>query len=154
MAGIRVGVLGVGRIGRLHTDHLATRVPGASVTAISDLDLDAAREVADRLRVPRVLGDPVALCSSPEIDAVVICTSTNTHADFIEAAAAAGKHIFCEKPIDLDLGRGRQTIPENYDKDIHYELVAASEIIPEMVDQKLFYSCMVDMVQQPFTIFR
>jgi len=105
MAGIRVGILGVGRIGRLHTDHLATQIPGANVTAISDLDLDAAREVADRLRVPRVLGDPMALCSSPEIDAVAICTSTNTHADFIEAAAAAGKHIFCEKPIDLDLSR-------------------------------------------------
>jgi myo-inositol 2-dehydrogenase/D-chiro-inositol 1-dehydrogenase len=102
---VRVGVLGVGRIGRLHAEHLSSRVPGAELTAICDVDQVAAREVADQLRIPRVYGDPAALCSSAEVDAVIICTSTDTHADHIVMAAEAGKHIFCEKPIALDLGR-------------------------------------------------
>ncbi len=102
---IRMGVLGVGRIGQLHAEHLANRVPGARLEAIADVNIDAARTVADQLRVPRVMADAHALCSLGSVDAVVICTSTDTHADFIESAAAAGKHIFCEKPIDRDLAR-------------------------------------------------
>ncbi len=105
MAGIQMGIIGVGRIGRLHAEHLATRVPGAGVAAICDVNQEAAREVADSLRVPRVYADPEALCKSHEVHAVVICTSTDTHADLIELAAASGKHIFCEKPIALDLAR-------------------------------------------------
>ena len=101
----RMGILGVGRIGRLHAEHLCQRVAGAEVTAVCDVNPQAAREVADRLRIPRVYGEPEALCRSGEVDAVVICTSTDTHADLIEMAAAAGKHIFCEKPIALDLAR-------------------------------------------------
>lgn len=101
----RMGILGVGRIGRLHAEHLSQRVAGAEVTAVCDVNPQAAREVADRLRIPRVYGEPEALCRSGEVDAVVICTSTDTHADLIEMAAAAGKHIFCEKPIALDLAR-------------------------------------------------
>ena len=54
---IRMGIMGVGRIGRLHADHLSSRVPGAEVTAICDVNQEAAREVADKLRVPRVYGD-------------------------------------------------------------------------------------------------
>ena len=105
MSGIKVGIIGVGRIGRLHAEHLAFRVPGAEVAAICDVDSDAAREVADRLRVPRVYADPEALCKSQDVAAVIICTSTDTHAALIELAAAHSKHIFCEKPIALDLGR-------------------------------------------------
>ena len=105
MAGIRMGIVGVGRIGRLHAEHLAKQVPGATVEAIADVDMDAARSVADQLRVPRVLKDAQDLCASPSVDAVAICSSTDTHADLIEAAAASGKHIFCERPIALDLAR-------------------------------------------------
>jgi myo-inositol 2-dehydrogenase/D-chiro-inositol 1-dehydrogenase len=102
---LRMGILGVGRIGRLHAEHLSFRVPGAEVSAICDVKQEAAREVADQLRVPRVFADPAALVRSDEVDAVVICTSTDTHADLIEIAAASGKHIFCEKPLALDLKR-------------------------------------------------
>ena len=65
----RMGILGVGRIGRLHAEHLCQRVAGAEVTAVCDVNPQAAREVADRLRIPRVYGEPEALCRSSEVDA-------------------------------------------------------------------------------------
>jgi len=102
---IRVGLLGAGRIGRLHGGNLAGRVPGALLTSIADVRLPAAQELAASLGVERAYEDPRRVIEDPAVDAVVICTSTDTHAPLIEAAAQAGKHIFCEKPIDLDLGR-------------------------------------------------
>jgi myo-inositol 2-dehydrogenase / D-chiro-inositol 1-dehydrogenase len=93
---VRVGVIGVGRIGRMHADLLARQVPGATVAGVYDADPDAARAVS----APAfdALEDLLA-----DVDAVAICTSTETHADLIVAAARAGKAIFCEKPISLDL---------------------------------------------------
>ncbi len=102
---IRLGLLGAGRIGRLHGRHLATRMPGASLNAIADIRLLAAQELAAELGISRAYDDPRRVIEDPAIDAVVICTSTDTHATLIEAAAQSGKHIFCEKPIDLDLAR-------------------------------------------------
>jgi len=102
---VNVGVIGTGRIGQLHARHLAFRVPGASVSAISDIYLAAAEKSASELGVTTVMGDYRRMLDMPEIDAVVICTSTDTHAQIIEDAAEAGKHIFCEKPIDFDLDR-------------------------------------------------
>jgi myo-inositol 2-dehydrogenase/D-chiro-inositol 1-dehydrogenase len=102
---IRLGLLGAGRIGRLHGRHLATRLPGATLAAIADIRVAAAQELAAELGVARVYDDPRRVIDDPSVDAVVICTSTDTHAPLIEAAAQAGKHIFCEKPIDLDLAR-------------------------------------------------
>jgi myo-inositol 2-dehydrogenase/D-chiro-inositol 1-dehydrogenase len=95
-ATLRVGVVGVGRIGRVHADLLSRRVPGASLAAVHDADPAAARSV-DAPAYDAV-DDLLA-----EVDAVAICSSTETHADFIIAAARAGKAIFCEKPISLDL---------------------------------------------------
>ncbi|HEX9017873.1 MAG TPA: inositol 2-dehydrogenase [Anaerolineaceae bacterium] len=100
---VRVGVLGAGRIGKIHARNLATLVPGAQVTAIADPILDAACELADQLHVPVATADYQAVIRSPEVDAVAICSSTNTHAQMMIEAAQAGKHIFCEKPIAYDL---------------------------------------------------
>lgn len=100
---IRVGLIGTGRIGRLHAENLSFRVPGVELAAVSDVVLQAAEQCAADFGVPIVEGDYHALLSNRGIDAVVICSSTNTHAKIITEAAAAGKHIFCEKPIDLDL---------------------------------------------------
>ena len=90
---IRMGVVGVGRIGRMHASLLARQVPGASVAMVHDAHGDVARGVADELGV----------AAATDVDAVAICTSTDTHADLIVAAARAGKAIFCEKPVSLDL---------------------------------------------------
>ncbi|MEP7356240.1 MAG: Gfo/Idh/MocA family oxidoreductase, partial [Anaerolineales bacterium] len=100
---LRVGVIGAGRIGAIHAANLAALVPGAEVAAIADVNLAAAREQAARLNLPAALADYQAMLRDPSIQAVVICSPTDTHARIIEEAAAAGKHIFCEKPIDFDL---------------------------------------------------
>ncbi len=98
----RIGVIGVGRIGRMHAELLVRRVPGATVAAVHDAHADTARAVGEALGVP-VAGSVDEMLASPDVDAVAICTSTDTHADLIVAAAEAGKAIFCEKPVSLDL---------------------------------------------------
>jgi len=102
---INVGVIGAGRIGKLHAEHLAYRVPDANVIAIADIRLEAAQKCATDLQIPSAVQDYREIMENPDIEAVVICSSTDTHAQMIEEAAAAGKHIFCEKPIDFDLAR-------------------------------------------------
>jgi myo-inositol 2-dehydrogenase/D-chiro-inositol 1-dehydrogenase len=95
----------VGRIGRLHAEHLAYRIPQARLLAVSDVVVEAAQKAAADLGVPIATRDHRAIMDNPDIEAVVICSSTDTHSLMIEEAAAAGKHIFCEKPIDHDLAR-------------------------------------------------
>jgi myo-inositol 2-dehydrogenase/D-chiro-inositol 1-dehydrogenase len=102
---IQVGVIGAGRIGRLHAAHLTHRIEGARLKAISDVRLEAARECAEHLGISGVFRDHRGILDDPQVKAVVICSSTDTHASLIAEAAAAGKHIFCEKPIALDLKR-------------------------------------------------
>jgi len=102
---VTVGIIGAGRIGKLHAEHLVYRIPDARVAAISDIVAEAAESCAARLGIPRAPADHRAIMEDETIDAVVICSSTNTHAQMIEEAAAAGKHIFCEKPIDFSLAR-------------------------------------------------
>ena len=96
---LNLGLIGIGRIGKVHGEHLSYRIPRARLTAISDVNLSEAKSVADRLGVGCVEENHLALLNNPEIDAVVICSPTDLHAVMIEEAAAAGKHIFCEKPI-------------------------------------------------------
>ncbi len=99
---VRIGVLGCGRIGRMHAELLARRVPGAACAGVFDVVTEAATDVSDQLGVV-CFGSPGELIASNEVDAVAICTSTDTHVDLIEAAAEAGKPILCEKPVSLDL---------------------------------------------------
>ncbi|MFQ3621817.1 MAG: inositol 2-dehydrogenase [Spirochaetales bacterium] len=102
---VRIGVIGAGRIGRLHAQNIVRRIPEAEVVAISDVVKKAAEECAASLNIPKVFEDPRRILEDSTIDAVLICSSTDTHSPLIEQAAEAGKHIFCEKPIDFDLGR-------------------------------------------------
>ena len=92
------GVIGVGAIGRLHAEHLAARIPRARLVAIADINAAVARSEAERLDVA-AYPDHAALLADPAVAAVAICTPRGTHAQIIKDAAAAGKHIFCEKPL-------------------------------------------------------
>jgi myo-inositol 2-dehydrogenase/D-chiro-inositol 1-dehydrogenase len=100
---LNLGLIGAGRIGRVHAQNLAYRIPAARVAAVADVSLKAAEQCAADYQIPAVYPDPQPIFENKAIQAVVICSSTDTHAQFISQAAAAGKHIFCEKPIALDL---------------------------------------------------
>ena len=98
-----LGIIGAGRIGRLHTQHLTTRIAHVRVKAVSDVIVKAAEDCASTFNIPEYSQDYGKILADPEIDAVVICSSTDSHAPIMMEAARAGKHIFCEKPIALDL---------------------------------------------------
>ncbi|MGO4855453.1 inositol 2-dehydrogenase [Phaeovulum sp. W22_SRMD_FR3] len=100
---LKIAVLGCGRIGRMHAENIAKH-PRATLAGVFDVYDRAAIEVSTKLGVTR-FETAQALLTSPEVDAVLIATSTPTHADFIEEAVAAGKPMLCEKPIDLSLAR-------------------------------------------------
>ena len=100
---LNLGLIGAGRIGRLHAEHIAFRIPNARALIVADVNEAAARACADDFRVKFAVPDYQVIIKSPAIDAVVICSATHTHAQIIQEAAAAGKHIFCEKPIDFNL---------------------------------------------------
>ncbi|TML09087.1 MAG: dehydrogenase, partial [Actinobacteria bacterium] len=99
---VRIGVVGVGRIGRMHASLLMHQVPGASVAMVHDAHEGTARGVAGELGVSAA-GEVEELLTAGDIDAVAICSTTDTHADLIVGAAGAGKAIFCEKPVSLEL---------------------------------------------------
>ncbi len=102
---LNVGILGAGRIGRVHAENLAFRIPEAQVVGIADVIVEAAQKLGSDLGIKNIHQDPRAILDDKGVDAVIICSSTDTHAALMEAAAASGKHIFCEKPIALDLAK-------------------------------------------------
>lgn len=100
---LRFAVLGCGRIGRMHAANLVHH-PDASLAMVYDLHEPSARAVADS-EGATMAGSPDEVFGSGEVDAVLVATATETHADYIEKAVAAGKPVLCEKPIDLSLER-------------------------------------------------
>lgn len=98
---VRVGIVGAGRIGALHAQLLSSRVVGAQVVAVADVNAEAAQRVA--ASVGARSDDVAALIAAPDVDIVAVCSSTDTHVAVVEQAVAAGKAVFCEKPLSLDL---------------------------------------------------
>lgn len=110
MKQLNVGIIGAGRIGSLHAKSIAYNVPTAKVVGITDVFAESAQKVAKELNIPKIYNDYKEMLSDSEIDAVLICSSTDTHADITIEAAQAGKHIFCEKPVDLTPEKVRAVI--------------------------------------------
>ncbi|GAB5897113.1 Gfo/Idh/MocA family oxidoreductase [Mycolicibacterium mageritense] len=96
---LRFGLIGTGWIGRFHAESLAGRVPDATLVAVADPNLEAAQSIG----APRSYSDPADLIADPAVDAVAISSPAATHTELVVAAARAGKHVFCEKPMALTL---------------------------------------------------
>jgi myo-inositol 2-dehydrogenase/D-chiro-inositol 1-dehydrogenase len=107
---LNIAVIGCGRIGRIHAENLATRIPGAQLVAVADIVEASAEELAARFHLRKARVDYQELLADPAVHAVAICSATDTHSRIIQEAAEAGKHIFCEKPIDYDLARIRAAL--------------------------------------------
>ncbi|AHG76810.1 inositol 2-dehydrogenase [Mannheimia varigena] len=100
---LKVGIIGAGRIGRVHSESISKYVKGAEIKAISDVRItDELTTWAKSMGISHVYDDYKQILQDPEIDAVLVCSSTNTHAPISIEAAQAGKHVFCEKPVDAD----------------------------------------------------
>ncbi|MCY6482914.1 inositol 2-dehydrogenase [Clostridium aestuarii] len=103
---INVGVIGTGRIGKMHTKNIVNNFINVNVKSVADIFVnDEIREWAANLGIENVYKDYKEILNDSEIDAVLICSSTDTHSQITIEAANAGKHIFCEKPIDYDIER-------------------------------------------------
>ncbi len=103
---LKVGIIGAGRIGKVHTESICNYVKNAEVKAIADPFLSEETAAwAKKLGVEVVTKDYHEILADPEIGAVLICSSTDTHSPISIEAIHAGKHIFCEKPIDHDVAK-------------------------------------------------
>lgn len=100
---LKIGIIGLGRIGTIHYNNITQQISEAEVVMVADVRSDVLPSHV------QVTGAD-QLINHPEIEAVVICSPTDTHADYVERCARVGKHVFCEKPLDLSLSRIQQTL--------------------------------------------
>ena len=100
---VKMGLLGMGRIGKLHAMNIQNSLPNAEIIVAVDPFLNEEMEAwAKGIGITNFSKDPKDVFENKEVEAVLICSSTDTHADFIIQSARAGKQIFCEKPIHTD----------------------------------------------------
>lgn len=109
MNNIKLGIIGMGRIGKIHLENLCMKISDVEVAAVVNPSKKG-RDYAARFGVVKVSDDVNIIFSDPEISAVLICSPSDTHADYAICAAEAGKAIFCEKPIDMSLERARAVV--------------------------------------------
>lgn len=100
-----LGLIGAGRIGKLHGEVITYQVDSASIKTVSDVNTTGLKEWAEPLGIKNITNNYMDILNDPEIEGVMICSSTDTHADLIIESAKAGKHIFCEKPVDFDVAK-------------------------------------------------
>jgi myo-inositol 2-dehydrogenase/D-chiro-inositol 1-dehydrogenase len=102
---VKIAVIGTGRMGSVHCRNIVRSIPNAELVAVCDIRLEVAQAVADELGIQRVVKDYHDLLSDKDIEAILIASSTDTHAFIMKDVANAGKHIFCEKPLALELDK-------------------------------------------------
>lgn len=110
---LRIGLIGGGRIGKLHGTNIQNSIPEAEVVILADPYMNEEMEDwAKSVGIPKMTKNPDDVFADPDVEAVFICSSTNTHADFIIRAARAKKDIFCEKPIHTNILKIREALRE------------------------------------------
>jgi myo-inositol 2-dehydrogenase / D-chiro-inositol 1-dehydrogenase len=102
---VKIAVVGTGRMGSVHVRNIVRQIPEADLVAVCDIRLEVAKAVADECGIQRVVRDYHELLKDKEIEGILIASSTDTHAFIMKDVAAAGKHIFCEKPLALELDK-------------------------------------------------
>lgn len=120
---VTVGIIGAGRIGKVHTESICNIVKNATIRTIADPFMN---EETDRwaksMGVTNTTKDYKEILNDPEIDAVLICSSTNTHSPISVEAIRAGKHVFCEKPIDHDIEKIKEVIDALKESKVKYQV--------------------------------
>ena len=109
MKKLKIGIVGAGRIGKVHAQSIVYHIPEAEVVMVTDVVEAAAKGLAEKYGIPAWSTDYMDIVNNPEIDAVLVCSPTPTHADISIAAMEAGKHVFCEKPVDLTIEKIKKT---------------------------------------------
>jgi myo-inositol 2-dehydrogenase/D-chiro-inositol 1-dehydrogenase len=120
---IKIGIIGAGRIGKVHTESITRYVKGAEVKAIADpLMNDATAAWAKAQGIAEIHTDYHKILADKEISIVLICSSTDTHSRISLEAIAAGKHVFCEKPIDHDVAKIKQVMEALKGSKVKYQV--------------------------------
>lgn len=106
---LNIGIIGAGRIGKVHLQSITYHVKGAAVVAMADPFMnEETKSLIEGLGVKKICSDYHEILADPEVDAVLVCSSTDTHASISIEAIEAGKHVFCEKPVDHSLEKIQQ----------------------------------------------
>lgn len=120
---IQIGIIGAGRIGKVHAESITRFVKGAEVKAIADPYLtEETKAWANAMGIAEAYGDYHKILADPAIDIVLICSSTDTHSQISLEAIAAGKHVFCEKPIDHDVEKIKAVIAALKGSKVKYQV--------------------------------
>lgn len=119
---MKIGLIGAGRIGKLHAELLTYNIPEAVIKTVAEICMDDIKEWAQQLNILNLTTDAADILNDPEIEAVLICSSTDTHAQLIIEAAKAGKHIFCEKPIDFNIEKIKQALSSVQDAGVKLQI--------------------------------
>lgn len=120
---ISLGIIGAGRIGKVHAQSIMNHITSVRLKTIADPFMNEETEASLRvLGVSDCTKDYKKILNDPEIDAVLICSSTNTHADISLEAIAAGKHVFCEKPVSQDITKIRQVMEKLKGTKLKYQV--------------------------------
>ncbi|MFX1386851.1 MAG: inositol 2-dehydrogenase [Promethearchaeota archaeon] len=106
-----VGLIGAGRIGKIHIVNLLHKIPNVRLKSVVDIKItDNLKTWVTERGVSKLTNESNEIFNDPEIETVLICSPTETHAKFIQKAANVNKHVFCEKPIDTDIKRIKETL--------------------------------------------
>ena len=111
MKTIKIGIIGAGRIGKVHAENITKFVPEMEIKAIADPYMsEETVEFLQRLHIPNIVKDVDVILNDPEIKAVVVCSPTDLHAEYSIKVAEAGKDVFVEKPVDYRIERVKEVI--------------------------------------------
>ncbi|EON78656.1 Myo-inositol 2-dehydrogenase [Lunatimonas lonarensis] len=132
---MNIGIIGIGRIGKIHLQNCLTHFRKVKVLGAMNPS-QSGRDYAAQMGVPLVTEDATELTSHPDIDAILVCSATDSHAAYVEQAAKAGKALFCEKPLDLSLDRVRQTLALVSDCDVPLMLAFNQRFDPSFAEAK------------------